>query len=215
QGRCEEAEPLYQRCLSIDEKVYGPDHPEVPADLNNNWARLLEIRWRADQPLSERSQAIRDKVLGPEHAEVAQSLNNQALLLRCCSSVVQLSTCTLSYFVQLHHAVRCTQGKYAEAEPLYERCQAGKYTAAEPLYARAQAIVEKVLGPEHPSLAATLNNRAGLLRSQERCEEAEPLYQRCLSIDENIYGPAHPEVAADLNNLAVLLESRWRTLRCC
>ncbi|CAN0358203.1 unnamed protein product, partial [Scytosiphon promiscuus] len=51
----------------------------------------------------------------------------------------------------------------------------GKYTEAEPLYARAQAIEEKVLGPEHPSLAATLHDRAGLLKSQGRCEEAEPL----------------------------------------
>ena len=45
------------------------------------------------------------------------------------------------------------QGKYAEAEPLYERCQ---------------AIVEKVLGPDHPSLATTLSNRAGLLEIQVR-----------------------------------------------
>ncbi|CAN0515401.1 unnamed protein product, partial [Ectocarpus sp. 12 AP-2014] len=37
------------------------------------------------------------------------------------------------------------QGKYSEAEPLYERCQ---------------AIDEKVLGPDHPSLATTLNNWA-------------------------------------------------------
>ena len=34
----------------------------------------------------------------------------------------------------------------------------GKYAEAEPLYARCQAIVEKALGPEHPSLATTLNN---------------------------------------------------------
>ncbi|CAN0449764.1 unnamed protein product [Pylaiella littoralis] len=43
------------------------------------------------------------------------------------------------------------QGKYAEAEALYERCQ---------------AIEEKALGPEHPSLATTLHNRAGLLEEQ-------------------------------------------------
>ena len=47
------------------------------------------------------------------------------------------------------------QGKYADAEPLYERCQ---------------AIEEKVLGPEHPSLAITLNNRAGLLQAQVRTD---------------------------------------------
>ena len=49
--------------------------------------------------------------------------------------------------------VHCTQGKLSEAKPLYERCQ---------------QIMEKVLGPEHPSLAMTLNNRAMLLESQVR-----------------------------------------------
>ena len=45
------------------------------------------------------------------------------------------------------------QGKYEEAEALYERCQ---------------AIQEKTLGPEHPSYAATLHSRAGLLEKQVR-----------------------------------------------
>ena len=45
------------------------------------------------------------------------------------------------------------QGKFAEAERLYERCQ---------------AIEEKVLGQEHPDFLTTLNNRANLLHSQVR-----------------------------------------------
>ncbi|CAN0369900.1 unnamed protein product, partial [Scytosiphon promiscuus] len=40
QGKYDEADPLYLRDIEIDEKVYGPDHPEVATDLNN-WARLL------------------------------------------------------------------------------------------------------------------------------------------------------------------------------
>ena len=39
---------------------------------------------------------------------------------------------------------------------------------AEPLYERSQAIQEKALGPEHPDVAQSLNNRAGLLESQVR-----------------------------------------------
>ncbi|CAN0457881.1 unnamed protein product, partial [Scytosiphon promiscuus] len=85
----------------------------------------------------------------------------------------------------------------------------GKYTEAEPLYARCQAIEDKVLGPEHPSVAATLNNRAGALSPvfPGRCEEVEPLNERCLAIEEKVYGPDHPEVGADLTNWAGLLES--------
>ena len=57
------------------------------------------------------------------------------------------------------------QGKYEEAEALYERCQ---------------AILEKTLGPEHPSYAATLHSRAGLLETQvrgKRCFRA--LLKKC------------------------------------
>ncbi|CAN0531556.1 unnamed protein product [Ectocarpus sp. 8 AP-2014] len=39
----------------------------------------------------------------------------------------------------------------------------GKYDDAEQLYERSLAIREKLLGPEHPDVAQSLNNRAGLL----------------------------------------------------
>ena len=39
----------------------------------------------------------------------------------------------------------------------------GKYARAEPLYRRALAIVEKVLGPEHPNVASDLNNLARII----------------------------------------------------
>ena len=41
----------------------------------------------------------------------------------------------------------------------------GQYASAEPLYKRSLAIKEKALGLDHPSVAASLNNRAANLRS--------------------------------------------------
>lgn len=41
QGKFREAEELYKRSLAIDEKVYGPDHPEIATGLNS-WALLLK-----------------------------------------------------------------------------------------------------------------------------------------------------------------------------
>jgi hypothetical protein len=75
-----------------------------------------------------------------------------------------------------------SHGKYAEATPIAERYVAsarqkhgdnhieyataiawlaqaqGRYAEAEPLDKRALAIREKALGPEHPNVAADLNN---------------------------------------------------------
>jgi tetratricopeptide (TPR) repeat protein len=81
----------------------------------------------------------------------------------------------------------------------------GKYDEAELLYRRALAIREKVLGPDHPDVAASLNNLATLLDKQGKYDEAEPLYRRALAIRKKVLGPDHPDVAASLNNLAALL----------
>ena len=44
----------------------------------------------------------------------------------------------------------------------------GNYAEAGPLYLRSLAILEKALGPEHPSVATLLANLAELLESQVR-----------------------------------------------
>ena len=72
----------------------------------------------------------------------------------------------------------------------------GKYAQAEPLYKRSLAIMEKALGPEHPSVATSLNNLALLYQAQGKYAEAEPLYKRALAIVEKALGPEHPDVAA-------------------
>jgi tetratricopeptide (TPR) repeat protein len=83
------------------------------------------------------------------------------------------------------------------------------YAAARPAYERALAIQERVLGPEHPYTASSLNNLASLLQDTNRHSEAEPLYRRSLAIGEK-HCPDHPEVARWLNNLASLLQDTNR-----
>ena len=72
------------------------------------------------------------------------------------------------------------------------------------LYRRAIAIQEKVVGPEHPDLATSLNNLAELGLIQWRYREAEALHKRALAIREKALGPDHPLTAASLTNLARL-----------
>jgi CHAT domain-containing protein/Tfp pilus assembly protein PilF len=129
------------------------------------------------------------------------------------------------------------QGRYAEAEPLYQRALAikekalgsdhptvatalndlaelydeqGRYAEAEPLFRRSLAIKEKALGADDPAVATTLNDLAELYDDQGRYAEAEPLYKRSLAIDEKALGPEHPSVATVLNNLAKLYDEQGR-----
>jgi tetratricopeptide (TPR) repeat protein len=85
-----------------------------------------------------------------------------------------------------------------------------RWAEAEPLYRRALAIYEAGLGPDHPEVAASLNNLAFLLKDTSRLGEAEPLYRRALAIVEASSGPDHPDVTVSLNNLANLLQATNR-----
>ena len=86
----------------------------------------------------------------------------------------------------------------------------GKYAEAEPLYQRALANGEKVLGPEHPTVAASLNNLAELYTSQGEYSNATPLYRRSLAIREKTLGPEHPNLSTSLENYAALLRKMNR-----
>ncbi len=70
---------------------------------------------------------------------------------------------SLNNLAQLYHA----QGKYAEAEPLFQR---------------SLAIWEKALGPEHSDVATTLENYAALLRQTARADKAERMEARATAI---------------------------------
>ena len=54
-------------------------------------------------------------------------------------------------------------------------------------------VRERVLGPDHPEVAACANNLAVLLRSLGRHGEAEALYARSIAIKERAMGPTHPQ----------------------
>ena len=81
-----------------------------------------------------------------------------------------------------------------------------EYEKALPLYNRALEISEKVLGPEHPLVANTLNNLAALYYHIEKYDEALPLLERSLKIFESKLGPAHPYFKMAEQNIQALKE---------
>ncbi len=86
----------------------------------------------------------------------------------------------------------------------------GREAEAEPLYQQALDIQEKALGPEHPEVATTLNNLAGLCTRQCRYADAESLSKRALAVREKTLGPEHPDVAVGRNNLAGIYRRQGR-----
>ena len=108
----DEAERLYRRSLAIDERSYGPDHPNVARHLNN-LASLLQATNRLGEaePMMRRALAIDERSYGLDHPNVAIDLNSLAGLLRV--------TNRLSEAVSLHRrALAIDERSYGPDHPL-------------------------------------------------------------------------------------------------
>lgn len=96
QGNLEEAKPLYERSLAIDEKALGPDHPAVATDLNT-LARLLQSQ------------------VGVDPLEVLDVHNYWCVLVAVgWTTAARHSPCD-------DNPPSGSQGNYEEAKALYER----------------------------------------------------------------------------------------------
>jgi hypothetical protein len=71
-----------RRALEIDERSFGPDHPDVARDLNNLAQLLKETNRLAEaEPLMRRAIDILEKGLGPEHPNTRTVRRNYERLL--------------------------------------------------------------------------------------------------------------------------------------
>jgi tetratricopeptide (TPR) repeat protein len=165
-----EAEPHMRRVLAIDEKSFGPEHPEVATDLSNLAALLKDTNRMAEaEPLMRRALAIDENSFGPEHPNVATDLNNLAQLLQATNRLAEaeplmrraLTTDEKSFGPEhpngardLKNLARLLQdtNRRSEAEPLMRRavsiyCQFGQNT-----------------GHRHPNMQGALTSYRMLLK---------------------------------------------------
>jgi tetratricopeptide (TPR) repeat protein len=86
----------------------------------------------------------------------------------------------------------------------------GKFAEAEPLYRQSLEIYRRTLPAKHPKIGETLNNLALLLERQDRFDEAEPLYREALAIDRDSLSPDSPDLATCLSNIGLLLKRKHK-----
>lgn len=187
QGNYSQAEALHRRALAIHEKDLGPEHPTTLATLTNlGNVMMLQGKFKEAEQVFRRVLVAREKVLGPEHPDTAVSLNNVANALFEQFKQDELNAPPSRRLRNL--ASGANQQQTPEAETLYRR---------------ALVIQEKQLGPNHPSVAATLNNLAVLLAGRGRYADAEEMHKRAIAIAEKSLGPNHPDTASMLTAAAI------------
>ncbi|KAM6908423.1 nephrocystin-3 isoform 1-T1 [Lycodopsis pacificus] len=73
---------------------------------------------------------------------------------------------------------------------------------------RSLEIRETALDPDHPSVACSLHQLAGVYVQWKKYGNAEQLYKQALEISENAYGAEHASVARELESLAMLYQKQ-------
>ncbi|XP_046879327.1 nephrocystin-3 isoform X1 [Hypomesus transpacificus] len=73
---------------------------------------------------------------------------------------------------------------------------------------RSLEIRETALDPDHPSVAGSLHQLAGVYVQWRKYGNAEQLYKQALEISENAYGAEHACVARELDALAMLYQKQ-------
>jgi len=199
--------PIYKRLQAISEKVLGPDHLAVATSLDtlanfycrahddDNEQYLYDDNgqyfddldkgyfpyYNKAEPLFKRALDIREKALGPNHLDVATSLDNLARFYKI-KSENRINYATTDF--------NGPQGHYVEAETLYKR---------------SLEIREKVLGPDHPDVAKSLETLGYHYASfsedfangsTENLAKAKALFERALKIRESAIAASHEKSAA-------------------
>jgi len=80
------------------------------------------------------------------------------------------------------------------------------FADAKSTYERARAFHQQAYGPEHPEVAAIVNNLGEVLRVLGDLEGAKAHFERALVTLEKAYGPDHPDVAVTVSNLGSVLQ---------
>jgi tetratricopeptide (TPR) repeat protein len=165
-------------------------------------------------PLCRQALAIMEHAIGPHHPDVANILNTWAGMYEELGESAEAERLAQRSVAMIEEVTGGTEMEVLQVQSLgmlaeIYRMQ-GRYAEAEPLYQQALAIKKKVLGPEHPDMAMTLNNLAVLYKSAGKYAKAEPLYRHALAIFEAALGPTHPKAITCRQNYAELLREKWR-----
>ena len=80
----------------------------------------------------------------------------------------------------------------------------GDYEKAFRYYEKALVIRERVLGADHPDIAAIYNNMAVVYSEQGDFKKALRYFEKALTIRERVLGADHPDTAMTYNNMAVV-----------
>ena len=187
--------------------------PEVEAELRSIMgSTYLKLRESEKAEAMEREALrLRRSVFGETNKLVAESLTRLARAL-----VNAGRTNNLSEAEHLARRALAVWQQLPERQPIDEALslyvlgsalqRQRKWNEAEQAHREALEIRRRELH-EHPDVASSLHNLAGVLRGLGRRDEAEVLLREGLAMNQKLLGRDHPDVLTFLNSLSGLLNA--------
>jgi Tfp pilus assembly protein PilF len=202
-----EAERLYRRALRMIEARYtkmNVDYATVLANLAS--VQVGRGLYAQAEPLVREAASIYARV-APDDAKLMGTVRNELGEVLCNRNKFQEAEEVLNEALALFQRVPGTEERTAIVMNnlgAIWRLQ-GHPDRAGAMLVRAVAMLEGVLGTDHPHLLRALNNLAAVRFDQGQNAECEAIYRRALAIAESRLGPDHPDTGAVLRNFSLFL----------
>jgi tetratricopeptide (TPR) repeat protein len=200
-----EAETEARTMIDVGRARLDQQHPATGRAYRQLGVALAALRKPQEAEAAiEQALAIQQNTLGLEHSESAQSLNALGNVLS-----QQKERPLAELMLRRALAIRQKPGnedvQVAESLNDLGNAVSDRPAEAEDLYCRALDIRRKLLGDEHPYVAATLDNLAVALDNQGNLSAAEERLRESVELGTKRLGREHPEVLASLLHLGRVL----------
>ncbi|MBV9490586.1 MAG: tetratricopeptide repeat protein, partial [Verrucomicrobia bacterium] len=197
QGKYQEAIPLAERLLALDQKRFGPENAETARALNDLGQLYAAAGdYTKAEPLLRQALDARRRLLGPQHFATGATLGTLA-------------------------AVYYATGNYAQAEPLFqqgvhalERARGLESAPGGEDGDSAGPLLQEVLkdtlerdAVKGPDSAVALPDLAAVYETAGNFLQMEALLEQAVEILQQVRGPDHADTVAVLDDLATLYQA--------
>jgi tetratricopeptide (TPR) repeat protein len=214
-GRCEKrfarfdnALYLFQKCLDIQLKTIGGEHPDLATSyyyIGSTWDSKGEYNKALE--FYQKCLDIELKTMGGEHPSVATSYN---AIGGVWESKGEYDKALEFYQKCLDIELKTLGGEHPSVATTYNNfgvicLSKGEYDKAIEFYNKCLEIELKTLGGE---LATSYSNIGFIWYNKGEYDKALEFYHKCLEIDLKTMGGEHPDVATSYYNIGGIWKSK-------
>eukprot|EP00729_Bicosta_minor_P032493 gene32493-biopygen5410 len=207
-GKYSEAEIVYRKGLTLDQRLFGAEHPNTLAAANQ-LADCLRCQRKFEEAIKLHKNNLRSqrRVLGMEHRETLGTKSNLTIALYMNGQLEEAEKMFRTTLKTMKRVLPKNDDYILATLTSFAALLndgLGKHAEAEAMFREALAIQLQMLGPEHPLTMRTKGNICITLSAEDKYAEALPLARECYRGYTKVDGPEHPrtlDAASRLGNV--------------